>query len=121
VGILLLIGVLAYFLLQWLSIPGLNRQIKRLKAEVGTANRLDELNDELNVTNQEFLERIDDLTVQNEEFAWLNGNLNATAKSIDFKRRSPCWYSQEQLHQCALQYQALELNEFVQKNKKLGN
>jgi DNA repair exonuclease SbcCD ATPase subunit len=65
VGVLILIGVLAYFLSQWLSIPGLDKQIERLEKEV------DRLSSE--VTR---------LEEQNDRFEVLNGQLNNTVKEL---------------------------------------
>jgi len=102
-----LAGGLAYFLLQWFEIPGLEAQIDRLQGEVDRLavenNRYEALNDELNATvgelqvinvelndtanrleetNQELGVKVDELEEQNRIFTEQNGKLNKTVGDL---------------------------------------
>lgn len=63
---LILIGALIFFIIAWLEIPGLNKQIDRLAGEV------DRLEDE-----------VDRLETQNDRYEDLNNQLNATSKALN--------------------------------------
>jgi len=102
-----LVGGLAYFLLQWFEIPGLEAQIDRLEGEVDRLanenNRFESLNNELNgtvrelkginialndtaieleETNQELGFKVADLEQQNQVFAEENGKLSKTVDDL---------------------------------------
>lgn len=90
---LLLIGGLAYFILEWLEIPGLNEQLDRLSGEVDrleTQNRVfADLNQELNATSQQLNDTVSELTVQvdglekiNKDLTSVVGFLNETAGDL---------------------------------------
>lgn len=107
-AVLGLAGALAYFLLKFFEIPGLNAQIDRLEGEINRLevenNRFEILNDELNVTvgdikvinrelnvtanaleetNQELGGKVDELEEQNQIFAAQNGKLNKTVEDLE--------------------------------------
>lgn len=102
-----LAGGLAYFLLEWLEIPGLTAQIDRLEGEVNRLasenNRYEALNDELNATvgelkginielndtanrleqtNQELGFKVADLEQQNQIFEEQNGKLSKSVNDL---------------------------------------
>eukprot|EP00980_Cylindrotheca_fusiformis_P002444 scaffold582_cov73-Cylindrotheca_fusiformis.AAC.4 len=93
---LVLIGVLVYFIMEWLDFPSLNDQVDRLKGEVNRLekenNRYENLNDQLNETTQylndtayqlnasvdELNQSLIDLGDELENLKQVNANLEAT-------------------------------------------
>lgn len=93
----ILIGGLAYFIFNWLEIPGLNQQLERLENEVNRLqsenNRFETLNDELNNTVKELDETatflnisvnelnatVDELSTEVDELKKLNSDLESIA------------------------------------------
>lgn len=78
--VFLLAGAMAYFLLNWLEVPGLNAQIARLEAEVdrlsGEVNRLSAENDRFEALNDQLNTTVTDLKV-------INADLNDTATRLE--------------------------------------
>lgn len=105
IGVMLgLAGGLAYFLLGWLEIPGLNSQIDKLKGEV------DRLDSEVTRLSSE----VTRLEEENDRYEELNDDLNTTVTELTVINYNLTITAEE------LQRVADELNETVENSKQIN-
>ena len=82
-----LAGGLAYFLLSWLEIPGMNAQIDRLEAEVdrlgSEVDRLESQVDRLGVENERYEDLNDKLNTSVAELQVINTNLTVSIAELE--------------------------------------